>query len=59
MEYEEVEYKKTNREKVMTPRKEGLFWCNNCDHFLVSLGQKCSFCKTIHGHRTIKKETNA
>lgn len=57
--YENVEYKKSNREKAMTPSKKGYGWCWGCDICLVGKGQKCPVCKTVAGHRTIKKETNA
>ena len=43
MDEEEIEYKKTNREKVISP-KRGLFWCWKCDSKIVSLGQNCPLC---------------
>jgi len=50
---EEVEYKKTNREKVQTP-KLGIFYCT-CDRALVGKGRKCKFCGTRDPGKTFKK----
>ena len=32
-----------NRQKNQRPKK-GRFWCWNCDHCLISKGQKCPIC---------------
>jgi len=53
-----VEYKKSNREKRMTP-KLGRWWCDSCDRAEVAVGQKCPVCKNIQGGRkrtVLKKE---
>lgn len=52
---EEVVYKKTNREKRMTP-KRGKFWCNYCDMCIVGKGQRCAVCGNRDRHRAHKKE---
>ena len=39
----DIDYIKTNRQKVQTTKKE-LFWCGCCDHDLISEWGKCGFC---------------
>jgi hypothetical protein len=56
---EEFEYTKSNREKRLSPKKNGPFYCMNCDRNLVHVGERCSICNKLQGKRTIKKETNA
>lgn len=57
-ESDEIEYKKTNRECRLTP-KRGLFWCWKCDRNIIGVGEKCSVCGAHPVKKTIKKETNA
>lgn len=54
----EYEYRKTNREKKLTP-KHGLFWCWKCDRNIVAIGERCMACGAKPERRTLKKETNA
>lgn len=49
----EIQYKKTNREKSMEP-KRGVFWCGACDAQLVANGRKCPNCHSFNGTRTLK-----
>jgi len=53
------DYQKTNREKRMTPKSDGRFWCYGCDAEQVFEGEKCSNCGFKHHTNTIKKETNS
>jgi rubrerythrin len=57
--YQDIEHKKTNREKRMSPEQGGTYWCDFCDRAIVGHGQKCPACKQRNGKRTLKKETNA
>lgn len=52
---EEVEYKKTNREKKLTP-KLGKFWCMYCDRDIVGKGQRCRTCGKRDPNKAHKKE---
>jgi hypothetical protein len=54
----DYEYKKSNREKRMTP-KSWLFWCDSCDAQLVGSGSKCDNCGVINGSNVLKKETSS
>ena len=54
----EYVYKKTNREKRLTPKK-GRVWCGGCDSALVGEWEKCPKCGRRNGTRRLKKETNA
>lgn len=53
------EYRKSNREKRMSPKSDGRFWCYGCDDEQVYEGEKCSNCEFKHHTKTIKKETNS
>lgn len=57
MKYEDFVYKKTNREKSMSP-KSGEHWCDSCDSAKVATGKKCPVCKNIQGggKRTVLKK---
>ena len=55
----DIEYEKTNREKRLTPKTGGRYWCEHCDGALVGHGSKCPRCKKRNGKKTIKRETNA
>lgn len=52
------EYKKSNREKRLSPKSKGAHWCDTCDAQLVYVGNRCRNCGAPSG-KTIKKETNA
>jgi predicted RNA-binding protein with PUA domain len=54
---EVYEYRKTNREKKLTP-KHGLVWCPSCDVNVVSLGAKCRVCGS-KVRKSLKKECYA
>ena len=58
MKIEEEEYRKSNREQRMSPKK-GFFWCSRCDRCIVAVGEKCPVCGARPTKRTIKKETSA
>jgi tRNA(Ile2) C34 agmatinyltransferase TiaS len=55
IDYGDIVYMKTNREKARTPKK-GKFWCPHCDRNYVSKGGKCSFCGKREPNKTYKKE---
>ena len=43
-----MEYKLTNREKNLDPKRTGKFWCHRCDGCLIgSLDKKCINCGCI------------
>lgn len=52
--YENVTYKKTNREKAISP-KSGKSWCG-CDRCLVGDYVKCPVCGKRNGSFRLKKE---
>lgn len=54
--FEIPEYQKTNREKRLTPKTDGMFWCWKCDRDVVGNGQKCKTCGTLNGTKTLKKD---
>lgn len=54
-----MEYQKTNREKRLTPKSDGKFWCHYCDGALVGNGERCPSCDRKNIVKTLKKETNA
>jgi len=49
-----MEYKQTNREKVLKPKK-GKYWCAGCDAQLVHDWKKCPKCGVRNGIRRNKK----
>jgi len=51
----EYEYEPSNREKKLTPRKHGKFWCIHCDQAQVHEGLKCPVCKKRSGTRRLRK----
>ena len=54
-----MEYKKSNREERLSPKRKRSHWCDRCDMDLVHIGEKCGACGFKGGVKTIKKETNA
>ena len=54
---ENEDYKKSNREKRMTP-KGGIFWCSYCDRDMVSNGSICETCGHREGTKRLKKDTS-
>lgn len=48
------EYKMTNREKRLQPRKN-TFWCDHCDMQIVTEWKKCPVCGNRNGSRRLKK----
>lgn len=53
---EEIEYKKTNREKRKTP-KTGKGWCDTCDRSFKGEAEKCPVCGKRHNfYKRYKKE---
>ena len=57
--YADYEHIKTNREKRMTPKYGGNYWCMYCDRAIVGHGSKCSVCGKRNGKKTLKKESNS
>lgn len=55
MNIDELGYKKSNREKKMTP-KRGLFWCDYCDASIVGERQKCTWCGNRMKSKRLKRE---
>ena len=53
------DYKKSNREKRLSPVSKAKHWCEGCDANYLHAGDRCRVCNTISGKRTLKKETNA
>ena len=48
------EYIKSNREKVLSPRRS-MSWCNSCDKNITPQeGQKCKICGKKNGRRRLK-----
>jgi len=58
MDYDDYEYKKSNREQAMEP-SSGLYWCYNCDRNLVGPNEKCSVCGAKPIKKSLKKESSA
>ena len=56
---ENEDYKKSNREKRMEPKRDGHYWCDKCDRNLLANWEKCSECGHRQGVHTLKKETSA
>ena len=54
--YEDYNYTKSNREKALSPKADGKFWCEKCDRDLVANWQKCKSCGHRNGTRTIKQD---
>ena len=48
-------YRKTNREKRMTPKRHA-GWCMGCDRAFVADGAKCPVCGCVNGRKRLKKE---
>jgi len=51
----EYTYRKTNREKRLTPKK-GKTWCGGCDAALVGEWEKCPLCGCRNGTKRMKKD---
>ena len=51
---EDIEYIKSNREKVQTPKAK-TFWCDFCDAQLVHSGSKCLNCGQRQYSKKFKK----
>ena len=53
---EDYEYKKSNREKRMSPKSGTIHWCGCCDRDMVYSGQKCGTCGNVDSFKRLKKE---
>ena len=53
---ENEDYQKTNREKRLTPKSDGAYWCDGCDRNRVPNWGKCSVCGHRQGVKTLKKD---
>ena len=51
------DYKKTNREKRMSPTSDSASWCESCDKDKVYEGKKCNTCGALNGVKKLKKDT--
>lgn len=51
------DYIKTNREKKLSPKSDGKFYCYKCDKDVVGNWQKCPTCGHRNGTRNLKKDT--
>jgi len=52
---EQYEYKQSNREKRLAPKK-GKFWCMGCDRAFVTEWKKCPICGKRNGIKRLKKD---
>lgn len=52
-----LEYKLTNREKAMQPKKNK-FWCKYCDMALVGEYSKCPVCGKRNGKKRLKNNAS-
>lgn len=52
---ENEDYRKTNREKVLSPKSKAMHWCEHCDRNYMPSGDKCGVCRKISGIRRLKK----
>jgi hypothetical protein len=48
--YFDTDYKQTNRDKTMYPKRVS-GWCDGCDKTFISDGQKCPLCGHKQGNR--------
>ncbi len=49
------DYKKSNREKRLTPVFKGKHWCGGCAANYLQTSERCRIYNTISGKRTLKK----
>ena len=54
---ENEDYKKSNRQKRLTPKSSKAFWCTSCDRDLVHEGERCGTCGHVNGEKRLKKDT--
>lgn len=57
MDIDETEHIKTNREKRLSPKQDGYYWCDKCDRSVVNNWKKCKICGFRSGVKTLKKDT--
>lgn len=53
--YEDITYKKTNRQESQTP-KGGAGWCSKCDRHYLTGYAKCPVCGNRNRDFRLKKE---
>lgn len=57
--YSNIDYKKTNRQKSLSPKSKSCGWCSGCDANYLTSWRKCEVCGTRNGSYRLKKEHNA
>jgi len=53
---EDIQHRKTNREKRLSPKSGAAYWCNYCDRDKVHEGDKCGTCGNRNGVKRLKKD---
>lgn len=54
--YLDTDLKKSNRDKVLSPRKGCKGWCDSCDSAILCSGQRCPCCGNVQKIRRLKKD---